>query len=43
MWGHLKEIDTWGLRWGVCGKVMVLETVVGAGQRAPGGPENPVA
>lgn len=40
MGGHLKEIDTWGLRWGVCEKVMVLETVGGAGQRGPGGSEN---
>lgn len=38
--GHLKEIDTWGLRWGVWGKVMVSEMVGGAGQRVPGGPEN---
>lgn len=43
MWGHLKEIDTWGLRWGACGKVMALETVGGAGRRVSGGPENLVA
>lgn len=41
--GHLKEIDTWGLRWRVWGKVMLLEMMGGAGQKVPGGPENLVA
>lgn len=36
---HLKEIDIWGLRWGVWGRVVVLEGVGGVRERVPGEPE----
>lgn len=36
---HLKEIDIWGLRWGVWGRVVVLEGVGVVRERVPGEPE----